>query len=84
MGLVSLIIGILVSIGFCVSLIPLVGWLNWINIPIAFIGGVFGFVDMVRYKEPGRGRAAGITGFVLCVLAVLAGIVRLIVGSGVF
>lgn len=83
MGVLSLVIGMLVSIGVCVGLIPLLGWLNWVNIPVAFIGAIFGFVDMVRYKQPGQSRAAGIIGFILCVLGLLVAAARLVIGAGI-
>jgi len=73
LGIISLIIGVLSISGVCVSLVPFLNLLNCVNLPLALIGVTFGFIDMVRYKPEGQGRAAGILGFILCLLALLIG-----------
>lgn len=73
LGITSFILGILSLTGVCVSLVPFLNLLNCLNLPLALVGVTLGFVDMVRYKPEGQGRAAGILGFILCLLALLIG-----------
>jgi len=67
----GLILGILAALGMLLAFIPLLGWLNWINIPFAIIGLIISAI----------GNSKG--GMVLCGMAVLFGIIRLILGAGI-
>ena len=78
MGAVSLIIGILAGIGMAIGFIPCLGWINWFNIPVAAIGSVFGIVAMIK------GDGKGIAGFVICIVAIFLGVIRLLLGGGFF
>lgn len=64
LGIISLFLMVL-------SLIPFLGWLNWINIPIAILGLVFSIL----------GKSSG--GIIICVVAILFGMLRLILGGGI-
>ena len=44
MQALSLAWGILAVSGMLVGFIPCFGWLNWINIPFAFVGLIFSVV----------------------------------------
>ena len=66
------IIGVLSSIGMLIAFIPLLGWLNWLNIPFAILGLIFSVI----------GKSQG--GTVLCGIAILFGLLRLILGGGLF
>lgn len=70
-NLVSLIIGFVALIFAVVAFLPLLGWANWLIIPLAIIGAVVGMVS--------RGTA----GRNLNLFVILVGIVRLMLGGGI-
>jgi hypothetical protein len=70
-NLVSLIIGFVALICAIVAFIPLLGWANWLIIPLAIIGAGFGMIS--------RGTA----GRNLNLLVVVVGVVRLMLGGGI-
>jgi len=72
MKTLGLILGIFVAIGMMLAFIPLLGWLNWLNIPFAILGLIFSSI----------GNSQG--GKVLCGVAIVLGILRLILGGGIF
>ena len=78
MGAVSLIIGILVGVGMAIGFIPCLGWFNWLNIPLAIIGLIFGIIAMTQ------GDNKGTAGFVICAIAIVLGLARLVLGGGIF
>ena len=69
-NLASLIIGFVALICALVAFLPLLGWLNWLIIPLAIIGAGVGLVSR------------GTTGRNLNLFVILIGIVRLILGGG--
>jgi hypothetical protein len=71
-NLVSLIIGFVALIFAVIAFLPLLGWANWLIIPLAIIGAVVGTFS--------RGTA----GRNLNLAVILIGIVRLMLGGGVF
>lgn len=68
-NLVSLIIGAVALLCAVVAFIPLLGWLNWLIIPLAIIGAGVGVIS--------RGTA----GRNLNLFVILVGIVRLAIGG---
>ena len=70
-NIVSLIIGFVALIFALVAFVPLLGWANWLIIPLAIIGAVVGMVS--------RGTA----GRNLNLFVILIGIVRLMLGGGI-
>ncbi|HEX5238685.1 MAG TPA: hypothetical protein VFW39_09510 [Sphingomicrobium sp.] len=70
-NLVSLIIGFVALICVAVALIPLLGWLNWLIIPLAIIGAGIGVVS--------RGSA----GRNLNLFVIVVAVVRLALGGGI-
>jgi len=74
MQIISLVLGVVSVIIMCVAFIPLLGWLNWINIPLAVIGLVLGVIGVTIIRF---GRAIGIAGIVLCLIAILFGALKL-------
>ena len=76
MGVASLILGILSLMGVCVSLIPFLNILNCITLPIALIGAILGLADLLNQDER---KVAAIAGMILCGLALLIGIIRVII-----
>jgi len=81
MQLVSLVIGIIAIVGWLIALVPCLGWLNWINIPLAAVGLVLGIVALATDKSTSKGMAIG--AIILCAIAVFFGLIRLIMGGGV-
>ena len=71
MNAVSIIFGVIALLGALVGFIPLLGWINWLIIPLAVVGLVCGLIA----RENG-GRNVNI---VVLVLAV----VRLSLGGGI-
>jgi hypothetical protein len=70
-NLVSLIIGAVALVFALIAFIPLLGWANWLIIPLAIIGAVVGMVS--------RGTA----GRNLNLFVILIGVVRLMLGGGI-
>jgi hypothetical protein len=70
-NLASLIIGFVALIFALVAFIPLLGWANWLIIPLAIIGAVIG---MISSTTAGRN---------LNLFVILIGIVRLMLGGGI-
>jgi hypothetical protein len=71
-NLVSLIIGLVALILAIVAFLPLLGWANWLIIPLAIIGAAAGMLS------------SGTAGRNLNLLVILVGIVRLLIGGGIF
>ena len=70
-NLVSLIIGFVALVCAVVAFIPLLGWANWLIIPLAVIGAGIGMIS--------RGTA----GRNLNLLVILVAVVRLMLGGGI-
>lgn len=71
MKIIGLILGILAALGMLLAFIPLLGWLNWFNIPFAIVGLIFSVIS----KSKG--------GTILCIVAVIFGMIRLALGGGI-
>ena len=83
MPMLALIWGIVSFVGFCIALLPCVGWLNWVTIPFAMIGVVLGLVALARAGRERQPQGPAIAGLVLSGTAVLLGTVRLMLGGGI-
>ncbi len=70
-NLVSLIIGFVALLCAVVAFLPLLGWANWLIIPLAVIGAAVGVIS--------RGTA----GRNLNLLVIVIGVVRLMMGGGI-
>ena len=70
-NLVSLIIGFVALALAAIAFLPLLGWANWLIIPLALIGAAIG---MISRSAAGRN---------LNLLVILVGIVRLMIGGGI-
>ena len=71
LNLVSIIIGTVSLLLAIVAFIPLLGWANWLIVPLAVLGAVIG--------AAGRGTA----GRNLTLAVVVVGILRLMLGHGI-
>ena len=58
---------------------PLLGALNWINIPIAVVGLIISIISIINAERKGL----GVAGIVLCTIAIVIGIGRLKLGCGI-
>jgi len=70
-NIASLIIGLVAFVCALVAFLPLLGWANWLIIPLALIGAVVG---MLSRSTAGRN---------LNLLVIVIGIVRLMLGGGI-
>ena len=71
-NIASLMVGLVALIGALVAFLPLLGWLNWLIIPVAIVGAGIGMIS--------RGTA----GRNLNLLVIVIGVVRLMLGGGIF
>ena len=71
-NLVSLIIGGVALVMAAIAFLPLLGWANWLIIPLAVIGAAVGMIS------------SGTAGRNLNLFVIVVGIVRLIMGGGLF
>lgn len=67
----SLIVGFIALIWALVAFLPLLGWLNWLIIPVAIFGAALGLLSR------------GNSGRNLNLLVIVIGMVRLILGHGI-
>jgi hypothetical protein len=71
LNLVSIIIGLVALVCAAVAFIPLLGWANWLIIPLALIGAGIGAASS---SNSGRN---------LNLFVVVVGILRLMLGGGI-
>lgn len=72
LNLISIIIGIVALLFAVIAFIPLLGWANWLIVPLAIIGAAIGAMS------------SGTAGRNLNLFVVIVGIVRLMLGGGIF
>jgi len=80
--MVALVWGIVAFLGFLLGLIPCLGWVNWLNIPLAIAGVVIAIIAMSQAGAERRPTGPAILGLVLSVTAVIFGLIRLFLGGG--
>jgi hypothetical protein len=78
----SLVIGIIVLVLMLIGFVPCFGALNWINIPFAGIGLIISILALVQSKS-GEEKGKVIAGIILCSIALIFGLIRLVLGGGV-
>ncbi len=71
LNLASIVIGIVALVFAVVAFLPLLGWANWLIIPLALIGAAVG---MASRSNSGRN---------LNLFVVVVGILRLMLGGGI-
>ena len=79
MQVIGLVFGIISIVGMFIFFLPLLGSLNWINIPFAVVGLIVSILSIINTKRKGL----GIAGIVLCSIAIVIGIGRLQLGCGI-
>ncbi len=80
MPIASLTWGILAIAIMLIGFMPLFGALNWLNIPFAGAGAIFSVVSITRSPED---RGKSISGLICCIVAMVLGAIRLVLGLGV-
>lgn len=70
-NLVSLIIGAVALVFALIAFLPLLGWANWLIVPLAIIGAAVGMLS------------GGTAGRNLNLFVILIGVVRLMLGGGI-
>lgn len=73
----SLILGIIGALFALIGIIPLLGLMNYVAIPLFLIGLILGIIGCTKKK------AASIAGTIICLLFLLIAIIRLIMGGGI-
>ena len=71
LNIVSLIIGLVAFLFALVAFIPLLGWANWLIIPLAIVGAVIGAIGPSK------------TGRNLNLVVIVVGVLRLMLGGGI-
>ena len=71
LNIASLIIGVIALILTAVAFLPLLGWANWLIIPLAVIGAAVG---MASQSNGGRN---------LNIFVIIVGVLRLMLGGGI-
>jgi len=71
-NLLSVIIGIIALIGAMIGFFPLLGWMNWVIVPLALMGAGFGILSR---SDAGRR---------LNIFVLIVAVVRLVIGGGLF
>ena len=71
LNLASLIIGVVALVFAVIAFLPLLGWANWLIIPLALIGAAVG---MASSSNSGRN---------LNLFVVVVGVLRLMLGGGI-
>lgn len=72
LNLVSIIIGVVAFLLAIPAFLPFLGWANWLVVPVALVGLVFGVLSS---KTSGRN---------LNLVVIAIGLVRLMLGGGIF
>ena len=72
LNVISLLIGLVTLVLAAVAFLSLVGWANWIIIPLAVVGAGIGAMSSSN------------TGRNLNLLVIVVGIIRLMIGGGIF
>lgn len=72
LNVISIIIGLVALLFATIAFLPLLGWANWLIIPLAVLGAALG---MASASKSGRN---------LNLFVIIVGVVRLMLGGGIF
>ena len=72
LNLVSILIGLVALVLTAFAFLPLLGWANWLILPLAVVGAGLG--AMSGGSKAGRN---------LCVFVIVVGVIRLMLGGGI-
>lgn len=82
MQVIALIWGILAGMAVVVAFFPCLGALNWMVIPFSGLGLILSVIALTT-ADPEEPRGLSIAGVVLCGIATILGLLRLMIGGGV-
>lgn len=71
-NLVAILIGLVALVSAAVAFLPLLGWANWLILPLAVVGAGIGQLN--------PGSKAGRN---LCIFVIIVGALRLMLGGGI-
>lgn len=71
MKIIGRLCGVLSLIGMLIGFVPFFGWLNWLVIPMSIVGLLLSIVSGSK------------GGTIICFIAIIFGILRLILGGGI-
>ena len=71
-NVLSLLIGLVGLVLAAVAFLPLLGWANWLIIPVALVGAGIGAIGVAK------------SGRNLNLFVIVVGILRLMIGGGIF
>ena len=71
LNVVSFVIGVVALVFVVIAFIPLLGWANWLVIPLAIVGAAVGMMS------------SGTAGRNLNILVIIVGSLRLMLGGGI-
>lgn len=71
LNFVSVVIGLVALVFAAIAFLPLLGWANWLVVPLAIIGAAIGAMS--------RGKV----GLNINILVIVIGILRLMLGGGI-
>jgi hypothetical protein len=81
MSTAGMVLAIFSVFGMLVGMVPFCGWVNWFNIPVAFIALLLSVAGMITGSG---GRNQALAGIILAVAAIGFGGIRWIMGGLIF
>jgi hypothetical protein len=72
LNLISVLVGLVALVPALIAFIPLLGWMYWFIIPVAVVGLAIGVLS------------SGNAGRNLNLVVIVVGLVRLVIGHGIF
>jgi hypothetical protein len=76
----SIILGFVTAIGTVIGLIPFLSMLNWLNVPLAFIGLIITIIASSQAAGEDKKEFRKIN--YIFIAAIIIGVIRLIIGAG--
>ena len=79
-SIVGLATGLIAGLVLLLTIMPVVGWVNWINIPLAVIGLALSLIGVLTSQS----KSYGISGIIVCCIVIILGVIRLKALGGFF
>ncbi|NPV46109.1 MAG: hypothetical protein HPY69_04060 [Armatimonadetes bacterium] len=83
MAFASFLLGTISLVGVAITVIPLLGWLNWLILPLAVAGLLLGILSAYASAHREHSSCLATLGIILNCVALGLGILRLMIGGGV-
>jgi hypothetical protein len=81
MATAGLVLGIFCTFGMMTGMVPFLGWINWFNLPLAFIALCLSGAALVSGGQDGSGRSKALAGVILAIVAIGFGGIRWVLGG---